>query len=391
MDTHIVILGAGYAGLRVALGLDKLLPAANHQMHITLVDQYPYHQHICLLHLAATNAVPQKDVAVPLSDILKYRPRVHVHSGYVTQIQPLQRQVILDKDTPIAYDRLVIALGALTDYHGVEGADEHTFPLRSYEQALVVRDHIEACFAQAAIVSDPAERRLLLTTAIVGGGLTGCQFAGEMAVWASKLCQKYYLQRSDVRIALIETDSLLIGQLGEWATREAEDALDRRGVSVYLNTNVERVEPRTVFVSGNRMLRAGTIVWAGGIRAPRLLADSGLPTDAAGRVHVDRYLRVEDQAHIFAIGDCAHVPGIRTAALPATASYAMREGEHLAQSLIDEMEGRPPRPYEPAQLGLLVSLGPSQAVGNPLGVPIYGPPAATLKQGVEYWYLTTLS
>lgn len=386
---HILILGAGYAGLRVALELDKLLVGRENLAQVTLVDQHPYHELVVMLHLTATAAASTRDTIIPLERILK-RGNVQVRQGRVAQIVPLQRQVLLDNGEPIAYDRLVIALGAHTSYDGVPGAREHTFSLRTYDEALRLRDHIRSCFADAAKTTDPTELRILSTFAIVGGGYTGCQLAGELADWVTKLSKDFGVPRSEVRIAMVERGHLLLNQFGKWATREAERVLDRRGVSIYLDTIVERVEPRALYVQDRRVLRAATIVWAGGVRAPELLAKSGLPTDQQGRVLVDRYLRVQDQALIFAAGDCAHIPAPFGGTVPATASYAMRQGQHLAETLLAEIEGRSPRTYAPVRLGDLVSLGPGEAVGDPLGMRTFGQPAALLKQAVERWYLVTL-
>jgi NADH dehydrogenase len=343
-----------------------------------------------LLHLTVANPKYLNDSTRDLGALLQGRA-VRFVQGRVQQLDAAGRCVQLADGVQLPYDRLVIALGGETAYGDIRGAREHTLPLRSYRQALVLRDHLIASFRQAAHTADEAERRILMTTAIVGGGYTGCQFAGELAAWSDDLCAETGAPRADVRIALLDRSDSLLRQFGPWATREAERVLDEAGVSVYLNTAVEWVEPRVLHVDGKRLLRAHTIVWAGGVVAPALIAESGLPVDKFGRAIVDRYLRVQNQAAIFAIGDCAHIPdGANGATVPATASYATRQGEQLAHTILDELEGRAPRPYEPLKLGELVSLGPNDGVGNPLGVPLYGLPVILLKKGVEQWYLSTI-
>jgi NADH dehydrogenase len=386
---HILILGAGYAGLHAAIELDNLLRNQTDLAQITLVDQNPYHQIVQLLHLTATAAIQTDAAIVPLNKIMQQRA-VQIRQGRATQIRPLQRQVVLQDGQALDYDRLLIALGAETNYGGVPGAREHSFPLRTFDEALRLRNHIVARFAAAAKTADPAEQRTLLTFALVGGGYTGCQLAGELAAWAPDLCKEFNVPRQEVRIALLDRSTFLLKQFGTWATRNAERILDRRGVSIYLDTPVERVEPGELYISGDRVLRAGTIIWAGGIRAPALLAESGLPVDASGRVFVDRYLRVRDQALIFAAGDCAHVPDLGDGPVPSTASYAMRQGTHLADTLLSEIEGIAPRTYEPLKLGEVVSLGPGEAIGDPLGVPVFGKTAELMKKGIEVWYRSTL-
>ncbi|PDW04106.1 NAD(P)/FAD-dependent oxidoreductase [Candidatus Viridilinea mediisalina] len=387
---QIVILGAGYAGLRTAIDLDRLLRQRGRDDEVILVDQHPYHQLIQVIHLAATDAIPDKKAIYELAPLL-CNSTVRLEQGRVTRIEPLERQVRFEDGRSLAYDRLAITLGAETSYAGVAGAREHTLPLHTFEHALRLRDHVVQQFAAAAQERDPKQQRILQTIAIVGGGYTGCQLAGELVTWADDLCRDSGAPRSEVRVALIERSNYLLPQFGDWATQAAELVLDRQGVSVYRNTLVEAVEPRMLHIQGERVLRAATIVWAAGIAGPELLAASGLAVEEHGRVMVDRYLRVHDQALIFAAGDCAAVPNsLDGGTVPATASYAMRQGAHLATTLLAEVEGRAPRSYEPLRLGELVSLGPHYAVGNPLGLPMTGYPALWMKKSVEQYYRSIL-
>jgi NADH dehydrogenase len=387
----ILILGAGYAGLRAALDLDQLMRGRS-EVSITLVDQHPYHQLVQMLHLTASAGQHSREAIYDLKRLLAGRAITFVE-GRATRIDAAARCVVLAEGAALPYDKLIIALGAETAYHDVPGAREHTLPLRTYPEAIRLRDHLIDQFIAAGKTSDPQERRILLTTAIVGAGYTGGQFAGELAAWANDLCEQAGAPRGEARIALLEQADRLFPRFGEWASKAALARLDQLGVSVYLNTSVTAVEPRLLRVNDGRVLRAATIVWAAGIQGPAILADSGLPVDKNGRVKVDRYLRVEDQAAIFALGDCAVIPdpasGV-TATVPTTASYAMRQGSYIATSIAAEIAGEAPRAYEPLHLGELVSLGPDYALGNPLGVPVTGYPALLLKKGVEQYYRATI-
>jgi NADH dehydrogenase len=386
---RVLILGAGYAGLRVALELDRLTTDRTDLIQTTLIDRNLYHQHIVLLHLIATGSGYTSEAAIPLDTLLQRRA-VRFCQGSVSQIQPLERQVQLADGLTMAYDRLVLALGAETNYGTVPGAREHGLPLRSYDQAQRLRDHVLACFRAAAATEDTDQRRALLSFVVVGGGFTGVQVAGELADWTQRLCREFQLAPRDIAIMLIERNNLLLPQFGPWATHEAERVLTRRGVRVYLSTAVIEVTQNTLTTANSLTIATNTVIWAGGSRAPRVLAESGLDTDHTGRVIVDSYLRLFDQARIFGIGDCARIPDPQGGIVPPTASYAMRQGEHLARTLLAEASGQAPRAYRPQHLGQIVSIGPGEAVGDPLGVAATGLPAALLKQAVEAWYLTTL-
>lgn len=388
----IVILGAGYGGLRTAMNLEKLLRA--HQMTdtvITLIDQNPYHQLIQELHHTATDGSDSRAAIYEIDQLIRGR-QIEFICGRVEAILPGEQAVVLNDGQRISYERLVIGLGSITDFHGVPGAPEHTLPLRTYNDAVAIRDHVIAQFKAASEMRDAKEQRLALTTAIIGGGYTGCQLAGEFAVWVDRLCRDTGAPRSEVRIALLDRHDVLLHQFGRWANDVAERVLDRQRVSIYLNIDVEAVEPQLLRVSGNRVLRAGTIIWAAGVRAPDLIAQASLPTDKMGRARVDRYLRVEDREDIFVLGDCAAIPaGLGDETVPATASYAMRQGEHLAEALFDEIQGRAARAYQPLKLGELVSLGPDDGVGTPLGMPVTGYTIQLLKKGIEQFYRSSIT
>jgi NADH dehydrogenase len=388
---HILILGAGYAGLHTALNLSKRLECRDHLAQITLVERNLYHQHVVLLHLLAAGGQDTSEVTISLDWILRRRA-VRLHQGEVTNIDLAEQQVLLNDGLALHYDKLVVALGAQTNDAGIPGVAEHTWPLRTFNQAIRLRDHIRSRFREATHTTDPEARRHLLTFAIVGGGFTGVQLAGELAAWVRDLCDETSIPRREVRVALLERTDTLLQQFGAWATDEAKRVLGGRGISIHLNTTVERVSEQAVHIAGGKYIRTGTVIWVAGIRAPAMLAEAGITTDRLGRIVADRYLRSvgPDTKRIFAAGDCASIPDEWDTPVPATASYALRQGEYLADTLWAEITGREPRPYQPQRLGQLVSLGPGEAVGNPLGAKIDGLPAALMKQAVEKWYLTTL-
>jgi NADH:ubiquinone reductase (H+-translocating) len=300
--------------------------------------------------------------------------------------------VRLDDATQLGYDRLLISLGGTTGYNGVPGAREHTLPLRTYREAQALQAHLVAQYQQARALDDPKERRRALTVVVVGGGYTGIQLAGELGVYLPELATRLGLDPGDVRVALLDRNEALLPQMGTWANDEAERALNAQGVALYLRTSVEAVEPGALLLDGKRRLRAGTMVWAGGVVAPALLADAGLPTAAGGRVVVDRWLRADQRVGriVYAAGDCALVRDGAGQVVPGNASYALRQGEYLARQVAAELQGEPPQPYAPLKLGEVVSLGPGRAVGNPFGVAVNGLPAVLLKRGIEAWYLATL-
>jgi NADH dehydrogenase len=391
---NVVVVGAGYAGLRAALELaENQDHASRPAVRITLVDQEPYHQLVVLLHLTAVGAIPGRAAALPLDGIVRGRG-IALRRGRVAAIDLQAQEVRLDDGARLDYDRLVIALGSVSDYRGVPGAQQYTLPLRTFDESLRLREHIASAYGRAKLANDPQERRRLMTVAIAGAGYTGVQLAGELADWLPKLAQQQGLDPALVRVALVDRAPHLLENMGEWAGLEAERTLDSLRVSLYLDALVVGVEDGALLLNESRRLRAGTLVWAGGVKAPPLLKQAGLPTAEGDRVVVDRYLRCYQAGTqvVYACGDCAiyRDPLRENRPVPANASYALRQGDYIGRSIAAELRGGRARPYEPSYLGDLISIGPGKGVGNPFGVPIFGLPAAMAKKTVEEWYLTTL-
>lgn len=386
---HVVIVGAGYAGLRTAIDLDRLRKVHRlDSLQLTLIDRLPYHQVMQVLHQTAMAAEAPERSRYELRELLGRRA-IRCIEAALTTLDPVGQRMTLSTGETISYDRLVLALGAETAYGAVPGASDHTFALRSVADAEHLLTHVRAQYRRAAAASDATEQRIALTFAIVGGGYTGVQVAGELAHQSAMFAREAGLAQNETRIALLDRGPFLLRQMGEWAGRDAQRTLDRMGVDVLLNTAISSVEAKKIHLVGHRVLRAGTIIWAAGIRPPTLLQTSGLPTDAAGRVIVDTFLRVKGQSTLYAMGDCAAVPD-GTSLTPATASYAMRQGAQLAEIIAAELRGSTPEPYTALHLGELVSIGPDYAVGVAMGVPVTGPAAHVLKKGIEQYYRSTI-
>ncbi|HBY96218.1 MAG: NAD(P)/FAD-dependent oxidoreductase [Ardenticatenaceae bacterium] len=387
----IVILGAGYAGLRVALDLATAKVRDQIETELVLVDRNDYHQVITWLHQVAADAIPPERARVPLPGLFPAGALAFVQAE-VRAIQPDQRRVLTDAG-PIAYDRLVIALGSDTVWPLIPGLAEAALPLRWWDEARALKQHIIEQFAAAARADSAEERRCRMTVVVAGGGYTGTQLAGELTHWTPVLADQYSLPLTGIRLLLVEAQERLMPGWQPKLSHRASAILRRKGVDVRVNTPVIRVEGRFVTLGrpggGEETICAGTLVWAGGVRPPALLAEAGLRTDPDGRVPVNRFLQAQGEPDIFVIGDSAfYLNGGEP--LAATASNALRQGEYVAEVLIAQCQGKPYEPYQPTRPGVLVSLGGNDGVGDALGLPLTGLPAGLLKEGVERWYLTTI-
>lgn len=383
----IVIAGAGYAGLRVALDL----AAARQQgrlgtAEVVLVDRNDYHQVVTWLHQVAAEAVEPARARIPLRELLP-EGAIRFVQARVEGIEPAVQRLLTSAGA-IDYDRLVVGLGADTLWPDIPGLREHAFPLRWWEEAVALHRHIEAQFRRAGAVQEPAVQTCLATIVVIGGGYTGTQLAGELAHWLPELADRYGLPLRAIQLTLVEAKERLMPGWERRAAERAATMLRRKGVTVRLGTALERVDAQSVTLAGEQSC-AGTVVWAGGVRAPALLGAAGLPTGPGGRVRVNQFLQAEGYPAIFVAGDSAlYLDGDEP--LPGTAAHALRQGAYIAEVLVAEAQGLPFEPYAPTRLGMLVAVGGVDAVGDALGVPLTGLPAGLLKEGVERWYLTTI-
>jgi len=224
--------------------------------------------------------------------------------------------------------------------------------------------------------------------AVAGGGFTGCQLAGELAHRLPDLAARHGVPLRRVRLVLLEGQERLLPGMAACHGRAARRILERKGVEVRTGAPLEGVSESTVTAGGDG-LAYGVLAWAGGIRGPALLTDSGLALANDGRVRVDGHLRSISHPDIRVGGDCARredAPGAE-----ATATEAIHQGRYLAGALRDELAGHRPAAYRASRLGLLVALGDSDAVGTVGPLPMSGRAAGVIKNGAERTYPDTLT
>lgn len=376
---RICVLGAGYAGLTLARRLDRWLgPATPHE--ILLVDRSPNHQLIVRMHEVAAATIPPDEALVPIIRIL-HGSRVGFQQGTATGIDLQGKRVLCDGE-PIGFDILVVALGGETADFGIPGVRENALPLRTCDQAVRLGRHVERQVVRAARAGDPALREGHLTVAIGGGGYTGAELAGELLYRLRELTTLHGISEAP-RVLLLEARDQLLPGFPSDAARRAQGTLEEMGVEVRLCTPVTGICPGRVMLASGEGIPAGTIVWAGGVRAHPLVARCGLATGLGGRACVDEALRWDGRPDTFAIGDAALVLDRGTGGpVPASAQHAIRQAEHLAYSLYRLLDGRALVPYRPEPTREVISLGRREAVA------VLGP---VVLEGMEARILKNLS
>jgi NADH dehydrogenase len=383
-SSRVVILGAGYGGLRTAQSLGKFLdePEAS---EVVLLDRYPYHQIITELPLAAGGRAEPSEVSLPLEQVFK-KSKVRIEQAEIHHIDLHGKKVITTRGS-ISYGVLVVALGSITAFYGVPGLAEYALTLKSVEDAEAINAKVRAAVAAAASTSDPSERAPLLSFLIGGAGLTGVELAGELAEVLPSMASEHGLSSGEARITLIEAAPSVLPSMPDRLRSKAATILTELGVRLVLGSKVVAADDAGLQLASGDQLVGRTLVWTGGIMAPPLLAQSGLPTAHNGQVIVDEYLRIPGYPDVFAIGDSAMIHDESGhGALEPTAQVALKQAEAAAYNIVAGWNGWAQRPYAPADKGKVVSLGSARGVASIFHVSLTGRKVIALKTVIEESY-----
>lgn len=380
----ILVLGAGYGGLLTTLGLQQKLNY--NEAELTLVNKHDYHFITTWLHEPAAGTAPIEHARVDLDTILD-KTKVNFVKGTVKSIQREAKTVTLESGETLSYDYLVIGLGSEPETFGIEGLREHAFSIRSLNSVRQIREHIEYMFAKYK--NDPT-RTDYLTFVIGGAGFTGIEFSGELSDRIPELCKEYEVDPSLVKIYNIEAAPTALpgfdADLVEYATR----VLSNKGVEFKINTPIKQCTPEGVVLATGEEIKAGTVVWTGGVRGNGIVEAAGFEV-ARGRVKVDEYLRAPGHEDVFVVGDCALIFNDQGRPYPPTAQIAVQEGENCAQNLAALIRGGKMTPFVPHLQGTLASLGKGEGIGIVFGnKKLFGSSAALMKKASDLRYLYKL-
>ncbi|MEL7655846.1 MAG: FAD-dependent oxidoreductase, partial [Bacillota bacterium] len=201
MGKNIVIVGAGYSGILTAKKLAKQFKS-NKDVSVTIIDKKPFHTMLTELHEVAANRVDEESIKISLRKVFAGR-KISIKLDTVTAID-FQNKKVIGTTENYSYDYIVICAGSKPTFFGTAGAEEFTFKLWSYEDAVLLKDHIHNMFRKAAAETEPDERKKLLTFYIVGAGFTGVEMAGELAEYVPILCENFEIDRKEVTICNVD-------------------------------------------------------------------------------------------------------------------------------------------------------------------------------------------
>lgn len=350
---QILILGGGFAGLWSAAGAARLLDQrgiAPDKIRVTLVNRDDWH---CI---RVRNYEPGlHDVRVPLADVLE-PIGVDRIIGDITEIDLAARQVACDmgrERKTLTYDRLVLAIGSTLLRPPIPGLVEHGFDIDTYGAAERLQAHIAAL-----ATCPPAPGRY--TAIVVGGGLTGIECATEMIAMLRGASAKAGGEAA--RVILADHSARVGASMGDGACTVVETALGALGIEARGGVSVAAVTPQGLVLAMGETIPAATVVWCAGMRANALTEILPFKRDRLGRITVDKFLKVEGHADIFAAGDCADAAVDDSHRSVMSCQHARPMGRLTGHNVVADLMGEPMLPLQIGWYTTILDLGAWGAV-----------------------------
>ncbi len=372
MGKKIVIVGAGYSGILTAKKLAKKFKK-NDEVSITIIDKNPFHTMLTELHEVAANRVEEDSIKISLKKVFAGR-KVDVKLDTVASVD-FENKRVVGKAENYEYDYLVLCAGSKPTFFGTPGAEENTYKLWSYDDAVLLREHIHDMFRKAAVETDSKERKKLLTFYVVGAGFTGAEMVGELAEYAPILCENFEIARDEVTICNVDILSRTIPNLPEKLSEKVEKRMRKMGIRVMLNTGVVAVGKDYVETKYNdAVIREGTytVVWAAGIESAGVTAEAGktLKSGGRGRIALDPYLRSVDKENVYVVGDnMLYTPEGEERPVPQIVENCEHSADTAAHNIVCAITGQGEmETYKPSFHGFMVCIGGRYGVAR-VGLP----------------------
>lgn len=376
----VLVLGAGYAGLQTVTKLQKELSAD--EADITLINKNKYHYEATWLHEASAGTLNYEDLIYPIESVIK-EDKVKFINAEVTKIDRNAKKVETNHGI-YDYDILVVALGFESETFGINGMKDYAFQIENIETARKLSRHIEDKFANYAASKEKDDKDLAI---LVGGaGFTGIEFLGELTERIPELCNKYGVDQNKVRVTCVEAAPKMLPMFSDELVNYAVNYLEDRGVEFKIATPIVACNEKGFVVKINdqeQQLEAGTAIWAAGVRGSKIMEES-FEGVKRGRIVTKQDLTIEGHDDIFVIGDVsAFIPAGEERPLPTTAQIAMQQGEHVAKSIKNILNGQAATDFEYVDRGTVCSLGAHDGVGIVYGRDITGKKAAFMKKVID--------
>lgn len=330
---QVLIVGGGFGGLKAALELSKRSDFA-----VTLLsNQSTFRYYPALYHTATGGLYAQSNI--PLADILDSQ-KVRIVQGEATQLNRAGHTVTTADGQVLSYEILILAVGVVTNYFGIEGLEEHSYGIKSWEQIQRLKHHIHQQLE--------TDHKPDLNYVIVGAGPTGIELAGALPAYLKKIMKNHGIAGTPPKITIIEAAPRLLPHSPEKVSSDVQSRLKKLGIELRVGQKVEGETADTLMVSG-QPITSRTVIWTAGTANHPFFKANNFALTPRGKVQVDETLRAEDG--IYVIGDNADTQ------YSGLAQTALRDGLFAACDIARRADGKQPVPYIPKKPIMVIPVG----------------------------------
>jgi NADH dehydrogenase len=384
-----VIIGGGFGGVTAARELRRA------DAEVTVVDRTNHQLFQPLLYQVATGGLSEGNISTPIRGLLRGQRNASVLMAAATGFDTDRRQVTLDRGERLDYDSLILACGAETSYFGNDQWREVSFGLKTLTDAVSLRNRVFEAFEEAERTDDPTARERWMTFVVVGGGPTGVEVAGQLAILSRHSLKRNFsrIDPAEAKVILLDAGERVVPAFRPSLSAKAARELASLGVEVREGNRATAVDEEGVTVktpAGEDRIEARTVVWAAGVRpaglAAKLAEATGARTDRGGRIEIEPDLSVPGHPEISAIGDATSLAGKDGRPLPGLATVAIQQGRHVARG-IRRGDAGASGPFRYLDKGALAVVGRGRAVCEIRGLGLSGLPAFLTYLGVHLYYL----
>ncbi|HEU0137277.1 MAG TPA: NAD(P)/FAD-dependent oxidoreductase [Flavobacterium sp.] len=354
---RIVIVGAGFAGLKLAQDLE------NSPYDVLLIDRNNYHQFQPLMYQVATARLEPASISFPLRKVFQHSKNVRIRIADVVSVDTTNK-ILHTSIAEFDYDFLVVAFGCTTNYFGNKHIESCSFPMKSVPEAIQLRNRILQTF-EDALIAKPEHLQAMMNFVVVGGGPTGVELAGALAEMKKNILPRDYPDKdfSKLTIYLLEGSPFVLSPMSDKSRAMSRKYLEDLGVIVMTSTIVSNYDGKTVSLQSGDTIEARNVIWAAGIAGNVL---EGIPKECitrGGRIVVNRQNEVLGLRDVYAIGDIA---SMATPAFPnghpQVASVAQQQAKLLAKNFKLLLNTKPQVDFEYNDRGSMATVGKRKAV-----------------------------
>ncbi len=389
---NIVILGAGFAGVKCAIATARELK--KHSLHnrfsVILIDRGNAHlftpalyEIACIPKEKADAIALQRTVMIPAEEIVRPHAITFLQRP-VTSINRFAKTVHFEHDEELEYEYLVVALGSETDFMGIPGLDAHAHRFKTFADAIVLRNAIET------LVQTKDAARIL----VAGAGPAGVELVAEFYNFTCMLQQRRNGRKEcDMRLELLDGNPTVLPNFPSWMIRKVDTRLRAMGIKIRTETRVSEVTSTEAVAQDGTRIPYDLFIWAGGVRGSSVLKTTGLSLTKKGNIPVNAFLQAEENGKIFVIGDNASFIHPKTKMpLPWTVPVAEAEAPRAARNIVRHIRGKRLKPFRPLErYPAVVTVGRKFAVADLLVMQFSGILAWIVKQFIELrYYLSVL-